>query len=180
MLGLDVVRIFQESGPRRYGESVTQLAHALQSAEHARREEASDDLVLAALLHDIGHLAGPRGAESPEHHHGEEGATVVRPFVPERVSWVIEHHVVAKRYLCAVDRAYSDQLSPASARSLAAQGGALPQAERGRLEAHPWFADAVRVRRWDDLAKVPGAMTAQLDAYRLLLERYFGPQSDPR
>ena len=179
MHGLDLVRIFQESGPRRYGEFVTQLAHALQSAEHARREGAGDDLVLAALLHDVGHLAGPRGAESPKHDHGEGGAAVVRPFVPEHVSWVIGHHVVAKRYLCAVDRGYADQLSPVSVRSLAAQGGALPESERGRLEAHPWFADAVRVRRWDDLAKVPGAVTAPLDAYRSLLERYFGPQSNP-
>jgi len=95
------------------------------------------------------------------------------------VAWVIEHHIVAKRYLCAVERGYADQLSPASARSLVAQGGALPETERGRLEAHPWFADAVRARRWDDLAKVPGAVTAPLGAYRSLLERYFGPQSDP-
>ena len=179
MQGLDVVRIFQESGARRYGESVTQLAHALQSAEHAWREGAGDDLVLAALLHDIGHLAGPRDADTPEHHHGEGGAAVARPFVPERVAWVIEHHVVAKRYLCAVDRSYADQLSPASTRSLRKQGSPLTEAERGRLEAHPWFADAVRVRRWDDLAKVHGAVTAPLDNYRSLLERYFGPQSNP-
>jgi gamma-butyrobetaine dioxygenase len=179
MLGLDVVRIFRESGPRRYGESVTQLAHALQSAEHARRDGAGDDLVLAALLHDIGHLTGPRGAESPAQHHGEGGAAIVRPFVPEHVAWVIEHHVAAKRYLCAVDRGYADRLSPASTRSLAAQGGALPEPERGRLEAHAWFADAVRVRRWDDLAKVQSAVTVPLDAYRALLERYFGPQSNP-
>ena len=178
MPGRDVVALFLEHGRRRYGEGVTQLEHALQSAEHARRDGAGDDLVLAALLHDLGHLAGSRGGDSPEHHHGGEGAAIVRPFVPERVAWLIERHVVAKRYLCTVDRAYAGQLSPASVRSLAVQGGALPEADRSRPEAHPWFADAVRVRRWDDLAKVVGAPTAPLETYRPLLERYFGPQSD--
>ena len=177
MRGLDVVAIFREQGGRRYGERVTQLAHALQSAEHARRAGADAEVVLAALLHDIGHLAGPRARETVADHHGDDGAALVRPLVPARVAWLIEHHVVAKRYLCAVDDDYVAGLSPASARSLARQGGVLPPAERSRIETHLWFADAVRVRRWDDRAKERDAKTAPLDAYRPLLETYLGPQS---
>lgn len=155
---------------------MTQLEHALQCAALARRERADDEVVLAALLHDVGHLA-TRAAETPGGHHGHEGAGVLRPWVPERVAWLVEHHVVAKRYLCTVDPRYAERLSPASVRSLAAQGAALALDERLELETRPWFADAVRIRRWDDAAKVPGAVCAPLAAYRPLLERWLGPQS---
>ena len=144
----------------------------------ACRARAADEVVLAALLHDVGHLTGS-GPEAPDGHHGRQGAAVLRPFVPAKVAWLVEHHVVAKRYLCAVDPRYTAHLSPASVRSLAVQGPRVPEAERFALESEPWFADAIRIRKWDDAAKDPHASSPPLIHYRGLLERYLGPQSWP-
>jgi predicted HD phosphohydrolase len=176
--GCDLVGLFAGAGQRAYGESVTQLAHALQCAALARRDRADDEVVGAALLHDVGHFV-EHGAEEPGHHHGSDGAALVRAFVPSRVAWLIEHHVVAKRYLCTVDARYVDELSPASQRSYHRQGARLEPDEQLALETVPWFADAVRVRRWDDAAKVPGTICPPLIDYAALLERYFGPQRWP-
>jgi predicted HD phosphohydrolase len=176
--GLDLVGLFAGSGQREYGESVSQLAHALQCAALALHDRADDEVVVAALLHDVGHLVDGE-QEGPGHHHGTGGADLVRAFVPLRVAWLIEHHVIAKRYLCTVDPRYVEQLSPASRRSYGVQGARLRPDEQLALETRPWFADALRLRRWDDAAKVPGAVSAPLIAYAPLLERYFGPQAWP-
>ena len=176
--GYDLVGLLAGSVRRAHGESVSQLAHALQCAARARHDRADDELVVAALLHDVGHLV-QSGGESPRHHHGSEGAAFVRPFVPPRVSWLVDHHVVAKRYLCTVDPRYVDGLSPASRRSYLAQGARLSLDEQLGLETHPWFGDALRVRRWDDAAKVPGENCEPLIEYAPPLERYFGPQRWP-
>jgi gamma-butyrobetaine dioxygenase len=172
---LDLATLLLTQGARRYGDAVNQLAHALQCAAHARRDGADDDLVLAALLHDVGHL-GEKGLsardETPVRHHGEQAARLLAPYVPERLARVVEHHVIAKRYLCGVDPAYTAGLSPTSVRSLAAQGGPLTAEECRAFERQRWFAEAVAVRRWDDLAKVPNAVVPPLDVYRPLLARY--------
>ena len=110
-------------------------------------------------------------SETPTRHHGEQGARLIAPYVPERVAWIVEHHVIAKRYLCAVDVEYAASLSPASVRSLKAQGGPLGVEECRALERARWFEDAA-VRRWDDLAKDPTGVVAPLDAYGALLARY--------
>jgi gamma-butyrobetaine dioxygenase len=176
MSGLDVIRFFALADDDTTEESVTPLEHARQCAALARAAGAPDDVVLAALLHDIAHVA-TREPEQAQHHHGRVGAALLRPFVSDRVAWLVEHHVVAKRYLCAVEPDYAMHLSPASRRSLTVQGPGLADAEREALERHPWFADAVRIRRWDDLAKDPAASSSPLIAYRPLLEQALGPQT---
>jgi gamma-butyrobetaine dioxygenase len=173
--GLDVVGLFAVAGLREYGESVSQLAHALQCAGLARQARADDEVVIAALLHDVGHLVDCH-PDQPERHHGSDGAALLRPFVPPRVAWLIEHHVIAKRYLCTIDPRYTALLSPASLRSYALQGARLELDQQLALETQPWFADAVRLRRWDDVAKRPGAACPPLIEYAPLLERYFGVQ----
>ena len=173
--GLDVVGLFAESGRRAYGEQVTQLQHALQCASHARRDRADDEVVLAALLHDLGHLVTAE-SDTPAHHHGSAAAGLLRPHVSPRVAWLVEHHVIAKRYLVTMDPRYGATLSPASRRSLVAQGEGLAPDEVARLERHAWFGDAVRLRRWDDAAKDPGAQCDPLIVHRSLLESCFGPQ----
>jgi gamma-butyrobetaine dioxygenase len=179
---LDIATLLLANGARAYGDRVSQLAHALQCAALARAAGSDDDLVLAALLHDVGHLAGGAGTmsepglgaahETLHHHHGRHAARLIGPYVPERVAWVIEHHVIAKRYLCAVEADYAASLSPASVRSLAVQGGPLDIETCLALERERWFEEAVAVRRWDDLAKDPDAVVPSLDAYRSLLARY--------
>ena len=173
---MDVVALFAARGQERYGESVTLLEHALQCAALARRERADDEVVLAALLHDVGHLV-TEAPEAPDGHHGHEGAKLLRPWVPARLAWLVEHHVVAKRYLCTVNPRYARRLSDASVRSLAAQGAVLDLEQRLALETRPWFADALRIRRWDDEAKVPSTIPSPLVAYRPLIERWLGAQS---
>jgi gamma-butyrobetaine dioxygenase len=181
--GLDIVAIFQAHGHDRYREPVTQQQHALQCAALARRGRADDDLVLAALLHDVGHCGASPSADSDaadetgDRHHGHRAAALLRPHVPGRLAWLVECHVVAKRYLCTIDPHYAAALSAASRRSLRVQGGSLRPDRCAALERHPWFADALALRRWDDLAKDPAAVVPGLDAYRPLLTRYFGPQS---
>jgi predicted HD phosphohydrolase len=155
---------------------VSQLEHALQCAAHARRDRADDEVVVAALLHDVGHLLTPGDIEGPGHHHGSAAAQALRPYVPLRVAWLVEHHVVAKRYLVTVDPRYAAALSPVSQRSLIAQGARLAEREASALEAHPWFGDALRLRRWDDAAKQPELACDPLIEYRPLLERWLGPQ----
>ncbi len=174
--GFDVVRLLAGRGASRHDETVCQLAHALQCAALARRHQAEDEVVLAALLHDVGHLIS-EAEETPQSHHGTWGARFLGPFVPARVAWLVEHHVVAKRYLCTVDRAYAETLSPASLRSWFIQGGPLGPAALREMDRHRWLPDALNIRRWDDLAKDSRSTVPGLDAYRRLLEPCFGPQA---
>ena len=176
------------SAARRYGaERVSELAHALQCAELARDAGADEKLALACLLHDVGRFAvdqtlvfdrvgggraGGRGHHSARGHH-EIGADLIAPYVPERVAWLVRMHADAKRYLCSIEPGYHATLSPASQHTLTLQGGLMSPEEITRHAAHPWFADALRLRRWDDLAKVVGKETAPLTAWEPLLRAYF-------
>ena len=170
---------------RRYGgEAVTELAHALQCADLAASAGADEQLVLACLLHDVGRFAAPgreisdtlEGAGAPmpaARGHHELGADLLAPYVPERVAFLVCAHADAKRYLCATDPGYHEALSSASQRTLALQGGVMSVEAAWRAEAHPWWDDAVRLRRWDDEAKVAGKRTRPLTAWKPLLEKYF-------
>ena len=172
------------SAARRYGtERVSELAHALQCAELARAAGADEDLTLACLLHDVGRFAvdqslvfdrvgGGRGHHRARGHH-EIGADLIAPYVPERVTWLVRMHADAKRYLCSTEPGYHGTLSPASQHTMTLQGGLMSPEEITRHAAHPWLADALRLRRWDDLAKVVGKETAPLAAWEPLLRTYF-------
>ena len=176
---------FAGSAARRYGgEPVTELAHSLQCAELARDAGADDELQLACLLHDVGRFAvDPRlifdkkdravGASPDAKGHHEVGADLIAPYVPERVAWLVRMHADAKRYLCAIEPAYWDTLTPGSRYTLTLQGGVMTPETVSSLTRHPWLADAVRLRRWDDLAKVPDQPTRRLEAWAPLLQRYF-------
>lgn len=158
-------------GQSNYDESVTQLAHALQSAALARVEGGSDSLVVAALLHDIGHLLVNEHAASGDflaHDLGHEkvAAEYLAPVFGPAVVEPIRLHVRAKRYLCTTDATYHDGLSEASKRSLEVQGGLLDDAELAALVAAPFIDDAVQLRLWDDRAKVSGLETPALSDFR--------------
>jgi predicted HD phosphohydrolase len=173
---LNIAGLLVKRGATHWGdEPVSALDHALQCAARARAARAADEVVLAALLHDVGHLLSD-AEETPFSHHGLWAARFLCPFVPPRVAWLVEHHVLAKRCLCTVDRAYAESLSLGSTRSWIRQGGALDRETRQELEGQPWLADALAVRRWDEEAKEPGAIVPALSAYRDLLEACFGRQ----
>jgi phosphonate degradation associated HDIG domain protein len=171
----EIMGLFARRGAAAYhGERVSQTEHALQTAELAARAGASDDLVVAALLHDVGHLLEGQDEDLAERgldgHHEEEGcAWLAKHFGPE-VTEPVRLHVTAKRYLCAVDPAYLASLSPASRMSLSLQGGPMDAEECATFESNPAYEDAIRLRRWDDTAKVRGLEVPGLECYRERLE----------
>ncbi len=172
----DVLELFATKGHDAYvGEPVSQLEHALQSAYHAEREGASDELIVAALLHDIGHLIHKLPEDVADHgintRHEHLGCAWLKRYCGPEVTEPIRLHVPAKRYLCATDAEYQAQLSPASLQSLGLQGGPFTTAEVAEFERHPHFRAAIALRRWDDLAKIAGLAVPALEHYRPRLER---------
>ncbi len=161
----------RHGGAAYHGEAVTQLEHALQAAWQARQENAPPALVVAALLHDIGHLldeaADQALAEQRDLAHEVLGADWLQQGgFPAEVTEPIRLHVPAKRYLCLAEPGYFAALSPTSVTTLRLQGGPMSPAEARRFEALPHFLAAVRLRRWDEAAKVPGWQVPALDSYR--------------
>lgn len=159
----------QRAGGMYGGEAITQQAHALQCASLALQAQASEELIAAALLHDIGHLAP--GALDTSQPHGELAADLLDDLFSAAVTMPIRYHVAAKRYLCVADPHYWSSLSPASQRSLEWQGGAFTVEEANEFIALPYAEDAVSLRLWDDAAKVVGATTENLDFFLARLEK---------
>lgn len=164
---VEIGRLFAKRGGEQYsGEPVTQLEHALQSAALAEGEGASDDLVTAALLHDLGHLLHDLG-ETPtlrgvDDVHQFRALPFLRGTFGPGVLDPIRLHVDAKRYLCATREGYFDALSSDSKRSLALQGGIFNEGQAKAFLSQPGAGDAVRLRLWDDSAKTAGAPTPPL------------------
>jgi predicted HD phosphohydrolase len=158
----------ETAGATRYDELVTQYQHALQSAALAGERGATPALVVAALLHDAGHLllAGRGDCPARDLEHERVGATWLARAFGAAVTEPIRLHVAAKRYLCSCEAAYYDGLSEASKRSFDLQGGAMTTAEIKAFLAHPAAQDAIELRRIDDLAKVPGRNVPGALAYR--------------
>jgi len=157
------------------GEPVTIGQHMLQAAHLAQAEEASDELVAAALLHDIGHYTGEFGEDYIEqgidNQHDEAGAEVLQRFFPPRVTECVRLHVAAKRFLCATEPSYFGKLSDASVKTLALQGGPMSPAEIAEFRSHAFFAEAVRVRLWDEAAKAPDLRVPGFEHYTALLQQ---------
>jgi [1-hydroxy-2-(trimethylamino)ethyl]phosphonate dioxygenase len=171
----EIETLFETQGNAAYfGEAVSQTEHALQAAYQAEQEGASDALVVAALLHDIGHLLHHLPENIAEegvdgYHENVGDVWLTRHFGPE-VTEPARLHVAAKRYLCATEPGYLALLSPASLQSLALQGGPLTPEEVADFERNPYYRAAARLRHWDDAAKVPGLEVPGLTHYRARIE----------
>jgi len=170
----EIVELYKVRGSAQYGgEALSQLEHALQCAHHAEQAGAGEALVAACLLHDLGHLLARDGASSPANGddlHQFLPVPFLRGAFSDAVLEPIRLHVDAKRHLCSIEPAYYDTLSPASKRSLALQGGPFSALEAKAFAKRMYAEDAVRLRRWDDLAKVPGLAMPGIDSYKPLLE----------
>ena len=169
-------QLFARLGDRAYsGEPVTQLEHALQSAALAQAAGASEALVAAALLHDIGHLVNDEGETPTERGvddlHQFHGAKFLRETFGRAVSEPVRLHVEAKRYLCATRPGYYDSLSADSKRSLALQGGVHDDDGVAAFARNQFAQDATTLRLCDDQAKVAGMVTPTLDDLLPLLVR---------
>jgi [1-hydroxy-2-(trimethylamino)ethyl]phosphonate dioxygenase len=171
----EIAAIYARRGAEAYfGECVSVTAHGLQAAWFAQQECATPSLVVAALLHDIGHLIEDLPDDltlwtADEHHERVGAAWLARRFGPA-VSEPVRLHVPAKRYLCATEPEYFSNLSPASVHTLQLQGGPMPAAQIAAFERETYFRESVRVRRWDDRAKVADLKIPALSAYRVLIE----------
>ena len=172
----DIEKLFRDHGGIAYsGEGVSQLEHALQAAQLAEQDGAAPELVTAAFLHDLGHLLNLQGDTPTERgiddQHQYFAIPFLRPLFPPAVIEAIRLHVDAKRALCALESDYYEALSEDSKRSLTLQGGIFSREQLQAFLARPHAEDAMRVRRWDDQAKVPGAATPPIGHYLAIAAR---------
>jgi gamma-butyrobetaine dioxygenase len=176
---LTIERAFNSAGGMAYlGEDVTMIQHQLQAG--ALADGCHDALVVAALLHDIGHVIGREEgepdacaalADDRDAHHDAAGARwLARWFGPE-VTEPVRLHVAAKRYLVATEPGYAAKLSEASVHTLRLQGGPMSVDEASEFEQLPWAHHAVALRRLDEAAKDPSRDAPGIDTYRGLLVR---------
>jgi phosphonate degradation associated HDIG domain protein len=172
----EVCAIFDQRGASAYfGEAVSVADPCLQAAYFAQAAKAPDALVVAALLHDIGHLVGAAPDDLDEwtedaHHELIGGGWLAKRFGPD-VAEPVRLHVPAKRYLCTTDPAYFDKLSAASVVTLKLQGGPMTAPEIAAFEAKPYWREAIRVRQWDDEGKIAGLHTPDFSSYAALIDR---------
>ena len=174
----EIIELLERRGQTQYGmEAVSQLEHALQCAHLAEVAGESDETIVAALLHDLGHLIAAEREGTVEHDTSEDDLHqyIALPFLravfPDGVLEPIRLHVDAKRYLCLIEPSYFDTLSPASKHSLEQQGGVFSEEQADVFMAHPFAAEAVRLRRYDDLAKVSGKDVPGLSHFQDHLRR---------
>lgn len=165
-----IVDLFNEKGHSLYGgEAVTQMEHALQAATFAKKNNASDALITASLLHDIGHLLHALPDDAPDFGvddlHEELAAQFLEKYFIQEVVEPAKLHVQAKRYLCFVDANYYDTLSEPSRQSLALQGGIMNAEEAAEFEKYQNYKEAVLLRTWDDLAKDPTMQTDPIESF---------------
>jgi phosphonate degradation associated HDIG domain protein len=167
----ELFALYERRGNVHYGESITQLEHALQTAALAREANASSALIVAALFHDVGHLVVDEqdspsfDLERDDDDHEAVGAKVLAPIFGASVAQPVALHVTAKRWRCTREPRYLETLSDASRATLVAQGGPLSEVACVRFEAHPGFHDALSLRSWDDTGKVPGLDVGNLRQY---------------
>lgn len=166
----EIVQLFRSHGDSMYGgEGVTQLEHGLQAALMAEEDGASSELVVAALLHDVGHLLHDLPDDAPDNGiddlHERLGAEWLVSRFPPAVLEPVRLHVEAKRFLCAVEPGYWESLSKPSQISLDLQGGPMSEVECDDFRAGEHFDSAIRLRRWDDHAKIVGMVTPSLEHF---------------
>jgi phosphonate degradation associated HDIG domain protein len=179
----EIIQLYKQYGWSEYaGEKVTQLEHMVQAARLAEQQGYEEEVILAAFLHDIGHIC----VAAQEHNamggwgikdHEEVGADFLRgKGFSKRLSHLVESHVEAKRYLTWKDPLYYEQLSKASKRTLEYQGGPMLTDEAIAFEQHSLFHLIIQMRHWDDVAKVEFLEVGELDRYREMIVRHLVEQ----
>lgn len=165
-----IAKLYRDRGGSLYGgEAVTQLEHALQCANLARENGSTAATVTASLLHDVGHFLHNLGEDIADRgvddRHEYRALPYLKKLFGPDVTEPIRLHVDAKRYLCSVDETYWSSLSRTSKISLELQGGIFSEDEAIAFIEQPYAEEAVKLRRWDDLAKVADCKTPDLDAF---------------
>lgn len=176
----EIIDLLLSNGGSEYiGEPVTKLEHMVQSAEIAAEKGFDEELIIAALLHDIGHICVPTTEYNNMSGLGLQdhellGATFLqsRGF-SDRVIQAVALHVPAKRYLCYKYPDYLALLSEASLQTLAYQGGPMTAYEAEVFEQNPYLEDIIAIRRIDEAAKIENKpLPESLDEYKQMMVRH--------
>ena len=130
------------------GYQITRLEHSLQTATRATNDKESDEMVVGALLHDIGDSLSP-------YNHEEFAAAIIKPFVSEKVTWIVGHHGIFQKYY------YAHHL-----------GG--NRNERDEYKSHPWYEETVKFcERWDQTSFDPDFKSLPIDYFEPLIKKIF-------
>ena len=178
----DCLYYFNKVGNEYYiGEKITQEQHALQTAKFAKDSGADDEIIVAALFHDIGHLIGlvdknfkqMEGDIGTVQHERVGASYLLSLGFTEKVAYLVQHHVDAKRYLCYKRPSYHEKLSDASKKTLKQQGGPMNKEEATKFERNPLFETIIMLRTWEEKAKEinPKFDVPVLESYRSTVER---------
>ena len=175
-IATEIMDLYEKFGGENYsGERVTQLEHMVQAAQLADEQGFDSEVILAAFLHDVGHISAPAHDDNEMDGYGIRdheaiGAAFLaaKGFSP-KVSKLVASHVAAKRYLTRRDPVYYDQLSEASKRTLEFQGGRMSEEEADAFEKDPLFEEIIQMRRWDEQAKIENKPLPDLQQYKILM-----------
>ncbi len=173
--------IFMRRGTESYlGEAVTMSQHMLQTAYNAEKAGQSKTVIVAALLHDIGHYTGEFPddyiQQGVDNRHEHTGAAILEKFFGPEIVEPVRLHVDAKRYLCAIEPEYFDGLSDASVQTLALQGGPFNREQAAEFEKKPHLETTIRIRKFDDNGKTPGLNTPGVDYYLAMVQAVLDEQ----
>lgn len=181
----EIMSCYQQHGGEEYaGEKVTQLEHMVQAAQLAEEQGYDNEVVLAAFLHDIGHICeAGRGDNEMDgfgiKDHEEIGADyLLQKGFSKKVVRLVQSHVEAKRYLTYKDPEYYDKLSDASKKTLEYQGGKMEKEEAEAFEQYPLFDLIIKMRKWDEQAKIEHKPLPDLSHYRELILNHLASQKN--
>lgn len=179
----EIIGMYRDHGGEEYaGEKISQLEHMVQSAQLAARQGYEEEVILAAFLHDIGHICVSASGNQTMHgfgviDHEETGAEFLKEKgFSKKVVRLVESHVEAKRYLTYKYPEYYDHLSAASKKMLEYQGGQMSPEEAGAFEQYPLFDLIITMRRWDDEAKMENMPVPDLENYKSMMIRHLQKQ----
>ncbi len=157
----EIIELYKNFGSNEYaGEKVTQLEHMVQAATLAKQGGYDDEMILAAFLHDLGHICvasynsnNNMGGYGVINHEKIGGQFLRNRGFSERIARLVENHVSAKRYLTFKFSDYYNGLSEASKKTLEYQGGRMNLDEAALFENDSFCEDFIKMRQWDEQAK---------------------------
>src|SRR5450432_3583854 len=181
----EIIHLYTLYGEEEYsGEKVSQLEHMVQAAQLARGQGYNDEVVLAAFLHDVGHIAEKHTETNSMSSYGiKDHEAIGAAFLSSRgfsstLTKLVASHVAAKRYLTLREPGYYDKLSEASKKTLEYQGGPMSENEADILEEDPLFREIIQMRRWDEEAKLENKPMPPLDTFKQLIFQHLVSQSE--
>jgi phosphonate degradation associated HDIG domain protein len=172
----EIMNFYEKHGGEGYaGEKLTQLEHMVQAAQLAEEQGYDDEVILAAFLHDVGHLCEPGHGDNEMDgfgikDHEEIGAEFLKSKgFSKKIVRLVQSHVEAKRYLTLKNPSYYEQLSEASKKTLEYQGGRMEEDEASAFEQYPLFDLIIKMRKWDEQAKIEHKRIPDLNLYRQMI-----------